>query len=326
MQPYIALPAIAALLYRAHTRSTLTPPALLTAGLTALIHALHPWSLPFLLLGLFFLLGNLVTKVHHARKASLTTTSTGGVVDPTTPAPRGVLQVLANSGTASALVLLHTYLLSHGGGDAERRSCMKGTSPGGVKDLLLPLAICAHYAAVTADTFSSELGILARGRPFLITSLRAVPPGTNGGVTVQGLGAGLGGALLIGAFSSVVAPFCGGDGEWSVAGKLGLVVFLGAAGLMGSLVDSVLGAVAQASVVDSRTGKVVEGEGGAKVRYLVLHGAGAGLATGEKEDAGAKGGRKVVSGNDLLSNNGVNFVMTVIVAAGTMLVGGWWFN
>lgn len=177
---------------------------------------------------------------------------------------------------------------------------------------------------MTADTLSSELGILSAAQPYLLTTLRRVPPGTNGGVTVYGVLAGGVGGLLIGVCAGVLTPFCGGG--WSVAQRFGLVVFVCAAGVVGSLVDSLLGAVVQASVVDARTGRVVEGEGGAKVKFHVVKAKGPGLGVGEEEkDDGGKGGRKVVSGRDLLSNNGVNFVMTVVVAGGAMVVAPWWF-
>lgn len=40
-------------------------------------------------------------------------------------------------------------------------------------------------------------------------------------------------------------------------------------GGLGSVLDSVLGGLVQASVVDKRSGKVVEGSGGKKVCYMV---------------------------------------------------------
>lgn len=39
-------------------------------------------------------------------------------------------------------------------------------------------------------------------------------------------------------------------------------------GLLGSVLDSVLGGLLQASVVDKRSGKVVEGSGGRKVNFM----------------------------------------------------------
>jgi uncharacterized membrane protein len=138
---------------------------------------------------------------------------------------------------------------------------------------LLAMLFCAcnsqfflyrNYAAVAADTFSSELGILSKSKPRLITSLnlRVVPPGTNGGVTATGLAAGLLGSFIVSATSAAVLPFCASAGFkeralWTAALTLW--------GTLGSVLDSILGGLLQASVVDKRSGKVVEGSGGRKV-------------------------------------------------------------
>lgn len=125
-----------------------------------------------------------------------------------------------------------------------------------------------NYAAVAADTFSSELGILSKSPPRLITSpsLRVVPPGTNGGVTLTGLLAGLFGAFTIALTSVLLLPFCGtGDFAWDLTDRVKWVIVVTLWGGLGSVVDSILGAVLQASVLDKRTGKIVEGSGGRKV-------------------------------------------------------------
>jgi uncharacterized membrane protein len=143
------------------------------------------------------------------------------------------------------------------------------------------IGIIANYASVAADTFSSELGILSKSEPRLITSptLRRVPRGTNGGVTLLGLGAGLLGSMIIVATAIAFLPFCteqtagqpgGGTGAWDNNQRLILMVGLSLWGLLGSVLDSFLGALFQRSVKDVRTGKIVEGEGG--VRVLVSPG------------------------------------------------------
>ena len=69
MKPVIAVPAIAALVYRAWSRKSLTPLGIATAFLTAVVHAVHPWSVCFALLAVFFLSGTTVTKVSDFRLA-----------------------------------------------------------------------------------------------------------------------------------------------------------------------------------------------------------------------------------------------------------------
>lgn len=63
MKAYIAVPVTLAMVYRAHSHKSLTPAGILAATLTAIAHAVHPWSLPFALLIVFFLAGTRVTKV-----------------------------------------------------------------------------------------------------------------------------------------------------------------------------------------------------------------------------------------------------------------------
>lgn len=62
MKPFVAVPAITALVYRAWSHKSLTPVGILTAFVTAVIHAIHPWSVFSVLLAVFFLAGSTVTK------------------------------------------------------------------------------------------------------------------------------------------------------------------------------------------------------------------------------------------------------------------------
>jgi uncharacterized protein (TIGR00297 family) len=128
------------------------------------------------------------------------------------------------------------------------------------------MTVVRNYAAVAADTFSSELGILSKSKPRLITSptLRVVPPGTNGGVTATGLLAGVLGAFTIAVTSAILIPFCSGDASGPVS-RVQWILAVTAWGTLGSVLDSILGGLLQASVVDKRSGKIVEGTGGGKV-------------------------------------------------------------
>lgn len=218
------------------------------------------------------------------------------------------------------------------------------------------LTDCRNYAAVAADTFSSELGILSKSKPRLITApWRIVPPGTNGGVTAAGLGAGLLGAFILSATSTLIVPFCK---DWDFAAKVSYTLALTAAGFSGTILDSLLGALFQASVVDVHSGRVVEGEGGRKVLVhshplnykktaeirsgVSSHQEGkAGIAkttgasvgdslqaTRTMQKAGASGNavadsqhesRKIEVGSDILDNNAVNILMAGLVSVGAMV-------
>ncbi len=62
---------------------------------------------------------------------------------------------------------------------------------------VLRLCYICHYSVCNGDTWASELGSVFGGVPVLVTSLRKVPPGTNGGITILGLGASfLGGSFV----------------------------------------------------------------------------------------------------------------------------------
>lgn len=306
MQLYISLPITLAILYRAHSHKSLTPVALPVAGATALLHGAYPSPLPFVLLLVFFLIGTRATKVKADIKATLTLSSTGSTGG---EGPRSAIQVLANSAAASVLCLLHIW--RYGTGQVE--GCL-GTVP--TRDILLA-GIIANYAAVTADTLSSELGILSSHKPRLITTLREVPPGTNGGVTGTGLFAGLAGAFVIGVVSVCFLPLCLEDGWLSLLSQkengtgagdvFGLVLAIASWGALGSVLDSLLGALLQASVIDKRTGKVVEGAGGTKV--LV-----AGIDHRKGYNESAKMSRFVGSGKDILDNNQINLLMAVLMS------------
>lgn len=87
-------------------------------------------------------------------------------------------------------------------------------------------------ATATADTMASEIGVVQT--PRLITTLKKVEPGTDGGVSVLGTAAGIFGAGLIGlsAFALGICP----DPLRSI--KIAII-----AGTVGCFMDSLLGAL-----------------------------------------------------------------------------------
>ena len=110
-------------------------------------------------------------------------------------------------------------------------------------------AYLAVLAAVTADTWGTEIGILARGHPRSILTFRSVETGTSGGISLAGFTGGVAGALFIAVvgFMSMGIPV-------SPASLLRIV----AAGVGGSLVDSFLGATVQAQYRCTVCGKITE--------------------------------------------------------------------
>lgn len=99
---------------------------------------------------------------------------------------------------------------------------------------MLKAGYIAAIATVTGDTLSSELGMLSRSRPYLITTFEKVPIGTHGGVSLMGELGGFAGALLIGVASyllgladlrlSLLAAIIGGVAGFHVDSLLGAVL------------------------------------------------------------------------------------------------------
>jgi uncharacterized protein (TIGR00297 family) len=110
-----------------------------------------------------------------------------------------------------------------------------------------------HYACCAADTWASELGILSKKPPRLITTWAVVPPGTNGGVSVLGTVASAAGGFFIGLLfyvSGLVLCPSGVVPQWPV------LVFGIVSGLIGSILDSIVGATLQVTWFDTSTNKI----------------------------------------------------------------------
>lgn len=108
-------------------------------------------------------------------------------------------------------------------------------------------------AASAADTWGTEIGMLAQSPPHMITTWRVVPTGTSGGVSALGLAATVAGALFISLAAWLL--------HWNAL--VSLAVLLG--GLAGALVDSFGGALWQSrrfcKHCDCATERVVHGCG-----------------------------------------------------------------
>lgn len=155
----------------------------------------------------FFLFGNLVTKYKYERKAML------GVAEGN-KGMRDINNVLGNG--LSPVIFAMLYAVSN-------------------HNTIFLLGFSGSVAAACADTFSTEIG-QAEGNPRLITTFKKVPVGTNGGVSLPGLGAALLGSCLI---SLVCLTF-----NIGIKAQIFFIVcFL--SGFSGCLVDSLLGATVE---------------------------------------------------------------------------------
>jgi uncharacterized protein (TIGR00297 family) len=160
----------------------------------------------YALLVAFFIAGSLATKHRYAEKAARGIEEKRG-------GARGARNALAKGVVAVACAVLH-LVTGH------------------------PLFVIGYASAIAtalADTTSSELGKVYGKHPVLITTLRRVPPGTEGAVSVEGTLLGIAASAAIAALALAL----GVVDAWPAAG---IVV---AAAFVGTTVESVLGAAVQ---------------------------------------------------------------------------------
>ncbi len=153
----------------------------------------------------FFVLGTAATKLGYQRKAAQGLAQEGG-------GRRGVRHALANTSVAAACAFF-AIMTPYGG--------------------LFVLAFAAAFATKTSDTAASEIGQLWGKRTFLITSLRPVPRGTEGAVSLEGTVAGILASVLVAALGVVVGLY-----GWSGAAVVVVAAFVGTT--MESLVGATL--------------------------------------------------------------------------------------
>ncbi|KIZ01588.1 Maltose excess protein 1 [Monoraphidium neglectum] len=170
-----------------------------------------------LLLILFYLTSSKLTKLQQDRKQQL---EESFKVD----GQRSATQVLSNSlgGVVAAVTTQCAPLVV---ADPQQAAAVQWAATA---------AFLGHYAAVCADTWASEVGILSTRPPRLVTTWRVVPPGTNGAVSALGC-----------ACSAAAGVFMGAA-YWALGTALGDTVLAPPQGL-GELRASLLAAAASAA-------------------------------------------------------------------------------
>lgn len=174
---------------------------------------------------------------------------------------RNWVQVLCNGGVATELSLL--YVLECGAGERviDPNNNWQGS--------MLALGVLSALAESCGDTWASELGSVCSNRdPLLVTNLRKVPKGTNGGVSLLGtVFSALGGALVGLVYYLTLLICVGWEPLIQSPPQWPLIVVGAVAGFLGSFIDSALGATLQYSGVDTATGRIVE-EPGPGVQHI----------------------------------------------------------
>ncbi|XP_072968665.1 protein PGR-like [Typha angustifolia] len=226
----------------------------------------------------FFFTSSKLTKIGKEKKRSVEEDFKDG-------GQRNWIQVLCNSVIATVLVLV----LSTTTGGKDR--CLDTKESTFITGLIG--GIIGHYACCNGDTWSSEIGMLSDGQPRLITTFKAVRKGTNGAVTIEGLLAAVAAGFVIGVtffIAGLLTADCASDVAWR---QLLVIPIAAAAGLSGSLIDSLLGATLQFSGYCSLRKKVVSRRGPTVKR---------------------------ISGMSILDNNAVNAVSILLTTLLTSVV------
>ncbi len=195
---------IAFLAYKAHS---LNKSGALAAAFTGtIIFGIGGWEWAILLLT-FFITSSALSRAFKKRKQGLDEKFSKGH-------ERDAGQVFGNGGIATLFAALHLFFPN---------------------ELWPWLGFAAALAAVNADTWATELGVLNPHPPRMITNLnKIVEKGTSGGISLIGTLASLTGSALIAFLASLLTD------SWSL---FPLITF---SGLAGSLFDSLLGGTVQA--------------------------------------------------------------------------------
>lgn len=106
-----------------------------------------------------------------------------------------------------------------------------------------PYVFLGSVSSALADTLSSEIGILSKEEPRMITNLsKVVPKGTNGAISTLGCGASALGAAITAALAVLFSSsFLPPEQAVLLASKLNLFIAVFTGGFMGSITDSFLG-------------------------------------------------------------------------------------
>ncbi|XP_029035384.1 transmembrane protein 19 isoform X1 [Osmia bicornis bicornis] len=193
---------------------------------------------------------------------------------------RNWIQVLCNGGMATQLALL--YLLDVG--------CVEQPIhfDKHYRSSWLSIGILGAFACCNGDTWASEIGSVVGSKdPFLITSFKRVPKGTNGGVSWVGLAVSALGGMTVGLFDYLIILLTVDTAVLQLAAPQWPIIIVGGiGGLFGSVTDSLLGATLQYSGVNEK-GVIVEHPGK---------------------------GVKHVCGRQILDNHSVNLLSSVLTA------------
>jgi len=189
-------------------------------ALGAVIIIFGGWPLYAALLA-FFILGTAATKLGYRRKEAVGLAQERG-------GRRGFRHAFANVGVAAILSLAIATFFQW--------------------DMLFVMAL-ASLATAAADTVSSEIGQLIGRRAFLPLTFRAVPPGTEGAVSIEGTAAGVVAAAIVATVGVLASSHFGywrltdvvESGDMYFVFRPATIVLVTFCAAAGSYVESIIG-------------------------------------------------------------------------------------
>jgi uncharacterized protein (TIGR00297 family) len=187
----------------------------------------------FLILFTFFFLGSVATKFGYARKKAIGVAQEKG-------GARGWKNAVANCSVAAFLAILS----------------MLSPLP---YALIFVAGFFGAFATAAADTVSSEIGQVLGKHPILITTLKPVPVGTEGAISLEGTFAGIIASMIVCAVGVAVAYI-----------PVWIAVVCVIAAFVGTTVESYLGAtLEQMKIVDNEIINFMNTVVGAAVAMLL---------------------------------------------------------
>jgi uncharacterized protein (TIGR00297 family) len=176
--------------------------------------------------------------------------------------PRTFAQVFANGGPAAVFAIAYA---------------IKGN----------PIWFVGYLACLceaAADTWATEIGMLSKSSPVSIVSFKPMPTGQSGAISLMGTVASLAATLFTMASARIAVNFTDSIPYWPIS-----IWFAAAyAGFVGSILDSVLGAVFQGLYRCRNCGKITE----------------------DKSHCSQKAAR--IKGIGLINNDAVNFISSLL--------------
>lgn len=136
-----------------------------------------------------------------------------------------------------------------------------------------PHIFLGSVAAALSDTLSSEIGVLSKEEPRMITNLsKAVPRGTNGAVSALGTLASAAGAVITALLAVLFASSFLPAGQANLlSAKAWLFIAVFAGGFLGSVFDSLLGLLENEGLMTKGSVNFMATLAGGIVTAAILH-------------------------------------------------------